>query len=83
SCEKEKSPNKYFIYGINLAQIFLRKMKNKIQESCFGEEEKNIERQVVEKKMRECFQKGFDYHQKEVANDKNLLKWVLKNNYIN
>jgi len=35
----------------------------------------------VQIKMQRAYQRGYDFHQKEVKNDPLLLRWVLKENY--
>lgn len=39
------------------------------------------EYEYIKKKMQDAYNDGFKFHQTEVANDPELLKWILKDNY--
>jgi len=60
-----------FIKIINKMQYYINKInKNYIQYSHIRDEYKK------------SYQDGFNFHQNEVKNDPELLKWVLKDNYL-
>lgn len=66
--------NKQVINVSTRLENFFKNFKRKIL--------RKNERQIIQEKMSQCFWQGFNYHQKAVSKDKNLLKWVRKENYI-
>ena len=41
-----------------------------------------LARNVISKEHQMCYWQGYDFHQKEVKNDPELYKWVMKRNYL-
>lgn len=67
---------------IRLKSIFKFRLKQKIKAiliefSLF----KSKKIKILKKRMLNEYCKGFEFHQKEILNDKNLLKWIKRENY--
>jgi hypothetical protein len=45
------------------------------------ENNKSPELKIIKQRMRSAYNNGYRFHQTEVKNDPQLLKWVLKENY--
>ncbi|KKH47215.1 glycosyltransferase family 2 protein [Methanosarcina sp. 1.H.A.2.2] len=43
---------------------------------------KDPESMIIKSKINQAYKKGYRYHQNEVRTDNQLLKWVMKENYI-
>jgi glycosyltransferase involved in cell wall biosynthesis len=87
SCQSSSEKAKNVKYGwldrISLTENYLKRLSYKIKKFISKKRGRKNESQIVQEKMEKSFQQGFNYHQKEIRKDKNLLKWVLKNNYLN
>jgi len=90
SFSKIRKENGFIYYNIvskdNKSMILLKKIKIilnnliKIEKKIiYKEYKKYID---INKKYEKSYKDGFDFHQKEVKNDPELLKWVLKENYL-
>jgi glucosyl-dolichyl phosphate glucuronosyltransferase len=59
----------------------VKKIKKGIKQLYYLIDYKNSETRRINKILEQAHQNGFDFHQNEVKNDPELLKWVLKLNY--